>query len=133
MHPITKSGFSLIELIVVMAIIGILSTISYPIYNQHMIKVRRNHMAITLLSVAGRMEEYYVQHSTYEGATLDNLAVSKHKYDKYYSVGISSHANSYMLMAKPIGRQAQDECGTLMLDHIGSRNASGERDDLKCW
>ncbi len=64
-----NKGFSLIELMIVLAIIGILSAIGYPSYDSYMKKSRRADGKIALQRMADRQERFYLQNNTYTTAT----------------------------------------------------------------
>lgn len=127
-------GFSLMELMVVLILISILSLISFPLYNDQVIRVRRTYMMGTLLDVTGRLEEYRALHHTYDGANLEQLLGDRSRHDKYYHVNLVAKDNSFILSGTPIGKQAQDIlCGTLMLDQDGNKSASGNDGSTRCW
>jgi type IV pilus assembly protein PilE len=130
-----KTGFTLIELLVVITIIGILSSIAYPLYSDHLIRTRRIYAITALTDLAGRMEEYYVSKNTYDGAALENLHVNNTNYKDYYYLDIITKDNAYVLHAVPLGKQAESDalCGTLILDHNGSRSISGSGSTEECW
>jgi type IV pilus assembly protein PilE len=129
-----KSGFSLIELMIALTLIGIVSLISYPLYNQHLLKVHRVYMVATLLDVAGRMEKYHAKYNTYSGATVENLSVNSSRYDKYYVLDIKAEGDVYMLKAIPINVQEKDTaCGMLSIDQNGNKSASGSENGERCW
>ena len=122
-----NKGFTLIELLIVVAIIGILGAVGYPAYTSSVKKANRADGIDSLLSLAGRMETYYLNNDTYAGATVANATSS----DGLYTLSISSAtAFSYKLAAAPTF--SDPECGTLTLDSQGNKGATGTSPD-NCW
>lgn len=117
-------GFSLIEMLVVVALVAILAGIAYPMYTQHIIKVRRTEAQTTLLSLAAHMERYFTEHNSYEGATIPQDIQQN-----FYRLAIkTANAHTYQLSATPIGSQTNDsQCGILSLSQ------SGQKDPQPCW
>lgn len=121
-----KKGFTLIELMIVIAIIGILAAVGYPAYTNAVKKGNRADGIDSLLSLASRMEEYYMSNDTYVGATVANATSS----DGLYTVAITSAtAFAYTLTATPVG--TDPECGNLILNSLGQKSASTGAAD--CW
>ena len=126
------SGFSLVELLIVLAMVGILVNISYFSYIGHVTKVRRSNAVIVLIDLASRLEQYYSEHYTYVGAELKNML----KVNKFYQLEITSaDADSFLIKAIPIGVQAQKDhkCGTLILDNLGNESIGGTGIVGDCW
>lgn len=129
-----NAGFTLLELITVLAIVGLLSLISYPSYNRHLSKVRRSYIAITLMEVAGRMENYYIANSSYQNASLEKLDIDDTNYKKHYNISVISDRDSYKLKATPINSQATDIlCNSLIINQDGDKNITGSGNALECW
>jgi type IV pilus assembly protein PilE len=130
-----NTGFTLLEMVIVLAIIGLLAAISYPSYHQHILKTRRSCAEIALLNLASKLEEYYTLYNTYTGATLSNVDVSEYTEDNYYKLEITHTAeNAYLLQARPQNSQTQDTlCGSLTLNHLGDKNISGSGNISECW
>lgn len=124
-------GFSLIELLIVLLIVGILSLISYPGYREYLIRAHRNEGQTALLDLANRMERYYLDHKTYKTATigtgtssdlLSTIATNNHWYN--LSIHLATNA-TYQLIATPAKEQAKDLlCQTLTLNNYGSKGIS---------
>jgi len=132
----TKLGFSLMELLIVLAIIGILAGLAYPRYNQHLTTAHRSYAKVALNDLAARLEQYYTQNNSYAGATLSGLGVSDVNYKFYYQLKIDQALDDkYVISALPQGKQAQEDadCGSLILDQTGNRSVTGSAKAEECW
>lgn len=132
---IKNKGFTLIELMIVIAIIGILAAVAYPAYTNAVKKANRADAIDSLLSLAGRMEEYYINNDTYVGATINAAGTgtvgSNKTSDDLYTMSITSAtAFAYTLTATP--KTADAECGNLTLDSLGQKGTSAGTVDA-CW
>lgn len=128
-------GFSLVELLITLAIISILACIAYPTYTNYLVKARRASVAIALFDIAAKLEEYYAKNNSYSNATIDNLGVKNENYRNFYEIKLSTYKNTYNIQAVPFGSQANNdpECGTLTLDQIGNKNITGSGKSEDCW
>jgi type IV pilus assembly protein PilE len=117
-------GVTLIELLMVVVIIGILASLAYPTYQNHLYKIRRSEGQQKLLLLALDLEDFYGQHHTYEN-------YQSHLKSDYYALAATNlSSKSYELSATPISHQAQknDSCGTLTLSSL---QVMGPREE--CW
>lgn len=130
-------GFTLIELMLVVALIGILSAIAYPSYADYLRKSRRTDGRRALLEAAGAMEKYFSANLTYEGATLGDTGVYANlSPDGFYTLSLSpkSTASSYTLIAEPLRGQLSDKCHTFTYDHLGVGGVlEGSLSASDCW
>ncbi|MFB2764911.1 type IV pilin protein [Marinobacter shengliensis] len=134
-------GFSLIELMIVVAIIGIIAAIAFPSYQNNVRETRRATAQADLMALAQWMERQYSGDFSYlEGGNQPVLPYSESPQSGgasvFYNVSFSGSVtqNSFTLMAVPAGDQANDRCGTLLLDQAGTRSATkGGTTVSDCW
>lgn len=115
-----KSGFTLIELMITMAIIGILASIAYPSYQDSVLKSRRADAKGALLGLANAMERHFTETGSYLGAAPGILPDDETA--TYYLLTIEAATRStYRLQATPTEVQSNDSCGNLELLHTGEK------------
>ncbi|MFC3717083.1 type IV pilin protein [Luteimonas soli] len=125
-------GFTLIELMVVVAIIAILASIAYPAYTDYIVKTRRSAGAACLMEQAQFMERYYTTNMGYAGAVLPATACTSELSDHYsFAFSAGPAAATYTLAATPQGSQASQDssCGTLTINQAGVKSPTTDG----CW
>jgi type IV pilus assembly protein PilE len=114
-------GFSLIELMIVVSIIGVLAAIAYPSYRDSVIKNNRADAQQTLLQGAQAAERYFVANNTYAGFTLGSpLNRSPESGTKVYDLTVeSATANAFQLKATATTTSANRSDGFMRVDQTG--------------
>jgi type IV pilus assembly protein PilE len=125
-----RRGFTLAEVMIVVAIIGILSAIAYPIYQDQLRKGRRASAQTFMLSLASKQQQYLADSRQYAlGATFLTTLSQTTPTDvaTYYTLtvepAIATTPPSFTLVATPQGPQAAD--GILKLTHLGGKERGG--------
>ena len=135
----SENGFTLIELMIVVAVVGILAVIAYPSYNQYVTRSNRSVAASFMLSVANKQEQYMLDARQYASAlsTL-NLAPPAEVSKNYAITVVANNAAtppSYTITATPTGAQLSNDknCANLTLDQTGAKGISGTGSVAACW
>ncbi len=140
-----QSGFTLVELMIVVVIIGVLAAIAYPAYTENVRKARRADAQAALVGLAAAMERHMVNNGgSYFGSTAANAQnvaptiypgqVPTEGGRATYNLRITTvTATDYSLSAIPVNAQLQDACGTLTLNANGQQGRSGSAPMEDCW
>lgn len=131
-----RNGFTLMEVLITVAIVGILGAVAYPSYSNYVIKSKRAEPQKELLQLANLMEQYYIDQRTYTD-DLSDLGKSGATYltesgNYTMSASIDATGETFTLTAsiKSGSSQASDsECASMSINHTGSKTAT----NATCW
>ncbi|HID46585.1 MAG TPA: type IV pilin protein [Chromatiaceae bacterium] len=116
-----RRGFTLIELMIVVAVVGILAAIGYPSYVDSVRKARRSDGTAALMNAAQRMEVFYAKNATYT-STLADANIPATSEEGYFNISIpAANAGSYTLRATAVGDQANDDIKGFQLTSTGAK------------
>ncbi|MFK5969097.1 MAG: type IV pilin protein [Candidatus Marithrix sp.] len=145
-----NKGFSLIELMIVVAIIGVITAIAYPTYRQHVLESNRFEAKSALMDLSQLQEEFYIENNKYAsnfGNSPNSMNIEKAGFAKdkgkfisknskldllngYYELSLTGNNNGYTLTADAIGTQVEDtECLQFTIDQASRKEATSD----KCW
>ena len=126
--PATARGFTLIELMIVVAVIAILAVIAVSSYDFAVIKSRRGAAKGCVQEGEQYMERFYTTHLTYAGAVLPGCSSDV---TPFYTVGFSGtpDTTTYTVQAIPTARQNDGKCGTLSVNQAGAKTPTTDG----CW
>jgi type IV pilus assembly protein PilE len=141
-NPLRQSsgGFTLIELMIAVAIVGILAAIAYPSYQEQVRKGRRADAMAQLVTLAQAYERFYTSNNTYEGFWATVPAAQKNSPTQgtaYYTLDVSNVTRTTFTITatrQSAGGQTSDRCGNLTINHAGTKGlVDNTATREECW
>lgn len=142
-----QRGVTILELMIVVVIIAIMSSVAYPSYMRYLVSSKRTAATSALLQVSDKQQQFFMDNKSFADDLTqlglpanphiisdDGMAAAADDADAVYSLSLSNiAAATYTITAAPLNNQlAQDtDCGSLTLDQAGVRGTSGAGED--CW
>jgi type IV pilus assembly protein PilE len=135
-----QCGFTLIELMIVVAILGVLASIALPAYQQNVRSGARSEAQSLLVQVAASQERFYSDNNSYStnANPLASPAVATVTSERgFYQVAVAACgggtiATCFVATATPQGNQTADSCTTLTITNTGLKGATGDS-AANCW
>ncbi len=138
--PLTRRpqpGVTLPDVMVALAVVGLLAALAYPSYQQQFAKGRRTDARQSLLELSQRMERHHTERGTYVGAALGQgglfPGVSS---GGHYDLSIAAQTlDGFTVRATPRGAQVGDACASFLYNQVGDQSVSGDAtlSAVKCW
>lgn len=129
---IRNNGFTLVELMVTVMIVGVLSSFALPAYNDYTKKARWAEARASLIQASMNMEREFSTNNIYSGASA-GVTFQKNSESKSYVLSFKDlEDHSFTVVATPV-RTDDEECGTFSLTQASEKGASGSLGAAKCW
>lgn len=127
-------GFSLLEMLITLAILSILIAVSYPSYQQYVLRSYRAEAVTALLELATKQEQWLLEQGRYSNQLTDLGFIQPVTASGRFRLELTqADPAQFLLKAKAQGPQLQDKaCLQYSLNHFGQRNL-GLAESLSCW
>ena len=133
-------GFTLIELMITVAVVAILTAIAYPSYTQYIVRSNRSSAVSLVMNLASRQEQYnldarqYTDQLSLLGTPTISVEIANN-YNVTVAADNSAAPPAYSITATPVNTQLvrDTQCGFLKIDHTGLKTIGGTSTVSSCW
>ena len=123
MTKITNAkGFTLVETMIAVGLLALVLSLALPSYRAYVVRSNRTEALEALLAAAACQERIYTRANAYDTAACEGNTTNG-----VYSITIATSNNNqnFVATAAPQGRQSEDQCGSIAIDHTGVKTAGG--------
>jgi type IV pilus assembly protein PilE len=127
-----QRGFTLIELVVTMVILGILAAIAIPNYSEYIQRSHRSSAQAFLSDLASRQAQFFLDRRNYAATVAALNMTTPNDVADRYAIAIAANVGppaTFLVTATPTGSQLGDRCGAMTVDQAGNKGAAATR----CW
>ncbi|MDI6745730.1 MAG: type IV pilin protein [Rhodocyclaceae bacterium] len=126
-----NKGFTLIEVMIVVVIVGILASVALPSYQQYLLRGARAEAQSHMMDIAARQGQFLIDNRAYAASVSALGMTTPTSVSSKYTISMTTGAAPpiFTITATPSGSQARDTCGTLTLNNAGAKTPSTG----SCW
>lgn len=129
--PLNCQGLTLVELVVVAALVAVLLGLAVPAWERHVMRAYRMEATSRMLRMAACQEIHRADTGQYDSGYC---RPTEQEHYRFAYQPLPADSNGFSLSAEPTGRQTKDRCGTLTLDHRGQRGVLARNiEPGPCW
>lgn len=130
-----RQGFTLIELMVVLVVIGMIAAWAYPTYVEASHRARRLQAQQALLEASFYLQRFYAEHHRYDDELPTSLRQTPAQGRADYQLSVRSFGARFEIIAQRQGTMRDDRCGDFKLNHQGVKSLDGQPRGtvMECW
>ncbi|WP_313459799.1 type IV pilin protein [Stenotrophomonas sp.] len=128
----SAAGFTLIELMITVAVVAILAAVAIPTYQDQVRKSYRGQAKADLVEYAQRAERFHTVNNTYQGFALAATQSPREGGTARYRMSIQQTATTYTITAAPLNAQTKDKCGTMTINQASVKTPA-QATVAGCW
>ena len=127
-------GFTLIELMITVAIVGIIAAVALPNYTEYVKRASRAEAAASLLDAANKQEQYFVDNREYT-SNITDLGITDKTENGHFKLAATVDNNTFIISATPVDGpvKGDKDCTELSITDTGLKRAKGKKDTEYCW
>lgn len=128
------SGFTLIELMIVVVLVALLASIAIPSYTQYVLRSHRAQAKADLVEYAQVAERHFTVNNTYAGFPMSAQSPRDAGSRARYTLAADTTVSTFTITATPTGAQTRDRCGTLSINQAGVKTRGNQSEAFSnCW
>lgn len=128
-----SAGVTLVELMVVVVILAILTSVAVPAYRNYVVRANRSDAKAATLAMASQLERCFTRYNAYDDANCSVDISNVRSNEGHYLVSAVVDAQTFTITATPQGTQAEDPCGSFSLTSSDVKTVGGSEPVAHCW